>query len=279
MSNRWGSAGRAVDTFAASTEQDCGAPTGAQGGTAPAAGSMLARRANQRAEKAARGSPLSTVPNMWRRVSSLGFKTVLALAVLVVGHNLVFLLAYGPAYAAALAQTGHGSRWDETVRAVLAAVCLLTAAASVRVAYLHRLVRRSAAGGGPDRLSAGTYARALLPLWARVFAIAVVLFVVQENYERASAGLTLPGLGVLGSTQILGPVPVFLLVSLAVAAVAALFRWGIAALEEQIAAGRARLPAVAPEPRPRFRTDPIRSASSVIARNLAGRAPPAPLPA
>ena len=216
---------------------------------------------------------------MSRRAPGFAFYAVLVLAVLVVGHNVVFLLAYGPAYAAALAQTGHGDRWDETVRAVLAALGLLAAAASLRVAYLHRLVRRSAAGGGPDRLSARTYARSLLPLWARLFAMSVVLFVVQENYERVSAGLALPGLGVLGSTQILGPVPVFLLVSLAVAAVAALFRWGIAALEEQIAAGRARMPAVVWEPRPRFRTDPIRSASSVIARNLAGRAPPVPVPA
>ena len=216
---------------------------------------------------------------MWRRVPGLMLTAVLALAVLVVGHNLVFLITYGSGSSVALIRTGHGSRWDETVRVVLAAEILLAATATLRLAHLYRLVHRLSPGFMADGLSARGYVRALLPLWAGLFATSSLLFVVQENFEHWSAGLGLPGLDVLGSGAYVGPMPVFALVSLFVAAVAALFRWGVRTLEARIAAGR--IPHLPPSssPRVRFGPDPDRHTTSILGRNLAGRAPPAPIPA
>jgi hypothetical protein len=206
----------------------------------------------------------------------LALTLVPALAVLVTGHNLVFLLTYGAEYGAALARTGHDARWTDAVWAVLTASTLFAVAAIVRIAYLHHLVRRLPAGSG-RRPSGGTYFRRLLPAWARLFAIATALFVVQENYERWSVGIALPGLAVLGSFGVVGPVAVFLLVSLAVAAVVALFEWGAAALEALIAIARDRR--FVDAPRAQGRTEPHLRPSSILGRNLAGRAPPASLTA
>jgi hypothetical protein len=216
---------------------------------------------------------------MWRRVPSLVLTAVLALAVLVVGHNLVFLLTYGSDSGVALAQTGHGSRWDETMRLVLGAEGLLATAATLRLAYLYRLVRLLRPGLVTGGLSARDYIRALLPLWIGLFATSTMLFILQENLERWSAGLNLPGLGVLGSASDVGPISVFALVSLFVAAVAALFRWGVTSLEARVAAARTPVRSAASSPQRRFALDPRRPATSILGRNLAGRAPPAPIPA
>jgi hypothetical protein len=216
---------------------------------------------------------------MWRRVPSLVLTAVLTLAVLVVGHNLVFLLTYGSGSGVALVRTGHGNRWDETVRVVLAAEILLAAAATLRLAYLYRLVRRLSPGSVTGGLPVRGYVRALLPLWIGLFATSTLLFVLQENLEHWSAGLGLPGFGVLGSAAYVGPIPVFALVSLLVAGVGALFRWGVRTLESRIAASRTLALPPASSPRRRFGPDPDRRATSILGRNLAGRAPPAPIPA
>jgi hypothetical protein len=230
-------------------------------------------------KRVARRPPLPKVPVMWRRVPGLVLTAVLALAVLVVGHNLVFLLTYGPGSGVALIRTGHGSRWDETVRVVLSAESLLAATATLRLAYLCRLVRRLSPGFVGGGLSARGYIRALLPLWAGLFASSTLLFVLQENLEHWNAGLGLPGFSVLGSAAYVGPIPVFALVSLLVAAVTALFRWGVRSLEAQIVAGRTLNVPPASSPRRHFGPDPDRRATSILGRNLAGRAPPAPIPA
>jgi hypothetical protein len=84
---------------------------------------------------------------MGRSLRGLALSVATALVVLVTGHNLVFLLTYGADYGAALARTGHDSRWTETVQAVLLATSLLAAAAIVRIAYLFGLVQRHRAQG------------------------------------------------------------------------------------------------------------------------------------
>ena len=215
---------------------------------------------------------------MRRRVPGLTFTAVIALAVLIVGHNMSFLMAYGSGYAAALARTGHDGRWDDTVLGVLATAGLLATAATMRLAHLCLIVVRRRPGAGAGRLSIRAYFRVLVPLWARSFAVAAPLFVVQENFERWNAGLGLPGLAVLGSPGVIGPIPVFAFVSLLVAAVAALFKWGISTLEAQIAAGRIRAAVPQTTPASRLRPLPDRAAISILGRNLAGRAPPSPLP-
>ena len=213
---------------------------------------------------------------MWRRIADLALFGLLSLATLVVGHNLTFLLTYGPEYGAALARTGHGAQWDDTVKSVLAAAGLLRAAAALRLAYLCWLVAHPTTNRMLGGLSVGAYGRAVAPLWLRLFAISIALFVVQENYERWTAGLNLPGLGVLTPSSVLGPLPVFLLVSLLVAAVAALFRWGIATLEARIAATRLPEQRVA-SAAGRRRAWEERARGSILGTNLAGRAPPSPL--
>lgn len=235
-------------------------------------------RAN-RPEWVAPWSALPTVRVMSRRVPGLLLSAMLALAVLVVGHNLVFLLTFGSEAGIALARTGHGSRWDETVLIVLTAEGLLATLAALRLAYLYRLVRRLGPHFATGGLSVRAYVRALLPFWLGLFATSTLLFVLQENVEHWNAGLSLPGLGVLGAADYVSPLPVFALVSLFVAAVAALFRWGVTTLEARIAAGQTpgRLPVSSAQRR--LRTDPERPATSILGRNLAGRAPPAPIPA
>lgn len=221
----------------------------------------------------------ATFRTMRAHVLGLSLTAVLSLAALVIAHNLVFLLTYGSDYGVALVRTGHDGRWSETVRVVLALVGLLLAAGAARLIWLARLVRRLGRTDYDRRPRVGAYVRALLPLWARVFAIAMLLYLVQENYERWSIGQSLPGLAVLDSSALVGPVQVFLLVSLAVAATGALFSWGIAALEALVEASRTRHPRSEESYRPRRPTDILVRASSLLGRNLAGRAPPLRLPA
>jgi phosphoglycerol transferase MdoB-like AlkP superfamily enzyme len=212
---------------------------------------------------------------MGRSLRGLALSVATALVVLVTGHNLVFLLTYGADYGVALARTGHDSRWTETIQAVLIAASLLATAAFLRIAYLVGLVQRLRPGGG-GRPDGRAFLRILAQIWIKAFLVATILFVVQENYERWTVGLGLPGFAVLGSFGVGGPVLVFLVVSLVASVVAALFEWGIAELEARIAAIRGRAEGMV-SPVRRRRPEPIRPSSSILGRNLAGRAPPAPL--
>jgi hypothetical protein len=215
---------------------------------------------------------------MRRRVSGFALTGVLALVVLVVAHDLVFLLTFGTAYGFALARTGHDGRWDLAVRVVLGGGTALAAAAALRLGFLYGLVR-AASSGSHGGLPVRPYVSTVLSLWIRLFLIAMMLFVCQENLERWSTGIDLPGLGVLASSAYLGPIPVFVLVSLAVALVAALFGWGIETLEAQAMAAR-RLRPMPPASLPlHFPVDSELPGASILGRNLAGRAPPSPLPA
>jgi hypothetical protein len=214
---------------------------------------------------------------MPRRVPWLTFYALAVLVVAVLGHNLVFLLTYGADYGLALARTGHDSRWGDAVRVVLSAGVLLAAAATLRLAYLYRLVHRVRGlrpgnNGGP---SGRSYAQTVLSVWVRLFLISTLLFVLQENIERWSSRAGLPWLTVLGSFAYGGPVIVFMIVSLVVATVVALFRMGIAALEARLAADRGPLPPAAEQSGRHRLTWPDRPSASILGRNLAGRAPPA----
>ena len=206
---------------------------------------------------------------MGHSLRGLALSVATALVVLVTGHNLVFLMTYGADYGVALARTGHDGRWGETVPAVLIAASFLATAALMRIAYLFGLVQRLRHGGGGG-LHGRAFLRILAQIWIKAFLMATTLFVVQENYERWTVGLGLPGPSVLGSFGVVGPVLVFLVVSLVVSAVAALFEWGINELEAQIAETQRLAQGMVPP-------EPIRPASSILGRNLAGRAPPAPL--
>ena len=212
--------------------------------------------------------------NLPARISRYAAALSLALAVMVVGHNLTFLMAYGFDYASKLASTGDGKSWDDTVAFILAAAALLPILACLRIASLLRQVRAA-----PDKQritwSGHAYLRLLLPIWLRLFAAATVLFVLQENQERLGIGLPLTGLSTLGAVGPISPLLVFALVSLAFAAVVALFRLGIDCLEAIIAGARNRSWAGAPKVYMPGAPGPESAPASIIGRNLAGRAPPA----
>ena len=214
--------------------------------------------------------------NLLVRISKYPSAALLALAAMVVGHNLTFLIAYGPDYASRIATTGDGKNWDDTVTFVLAAATLLPIIACLRMAFLLRQVRRAHPGHRVG-LSIPEYRRTLLPVWLKLFTASLVLFVLQENQERLGVGLTLPGLSVLGAVGSVSPVLVFALVSLAFAAVAALFRLGIGCLEAIIAKARTESWRGSPRRQLPRASNPESAPVSIIGRNLAGRAPPAPV--
>lgn len=212
------------------------------------------------------------------RISKYPAAVVLALAVMVVGHNLTFLFAFGSDYTSKLASMGDGKNWDDTVAFILVAAVLLASAACLRLAFLVRQVR-TAYPYQRVGLSGAAYLRTLAPVWLKLFSAAIVLFVLQENEERWGIALPMPGLSVLGAVGSVSPILVFALVSLAFAAVVALFRVGIGCLEAMIAPARSQSWPGAPKLyRPRT-SDPEPVPASIIGRNLAGRAPPAPVAA
>jgi hypothetical protein len=193
---------------------------------------------------------------------------LLALAVFVLGHDLLFLLAGGANYRAVLAASGHGSIWDITVMTVVGAAAGLTGLGLRRLVVLSRLAR------GIDPVSADAEHGVphllwqTLRLWATILPIALLLLVANENLERAAIGVPLPGLGIIVAAG-----PIFAAVALAVAIVAALYGWRRDLLISRLAAARRtwlrsttlhhpRLPWVDRRP------------GSIAGRRLAGRAPP-----
>jgi hypothetical protein len=200
--------------------------------------------------------------------------SVLGLAVFVVGHNLYFLLKDGSGYASDIARTGDGSSWDAAVRLVLAAAALLAIVAGLRLGFLVSQVRSRPPGQRVAGLPFAIYSRMVGSFWLMLFAGSVSLFVLQENFERLNAGLSLPGLAVIGAVGLGSPILVFALVSLAVALVVALYRLGIDRLEALIAESRTRSWRRTARLRLPGWSDPESAPKSVIARNLAGRAPP-----
>jgi hypothetical protein len=215
---------------------------------------------------------------LFGHISKYASAAVLALAVQVVGHDLTFLIRYGSRYGSEIARTGDGSSWNDTARFVIVSAALLATFAGLRLAFLLRQVRTTYRGRRVG-LSGSAFARIVLPVWLRLFSASIPLFVLQENYERWSVALPLPGMSVLGVVGPGSPILVFALVSLAFALVVALFRLGIDRLETMIAQARTRSWCGAASRLPTGGTDPSPVPSSVIGRNLAGRAPPALLPA
>lgn len=151
----------------------------------------------------------------------------LALAAMAAGHELVYLLSHGPGdgYAAAMREGGHDRYWTSFVLVVVAVTAGLAAVAAVQLSRLRRLAA-SVHGAGievADR-GVGRFLGLLGGVWLRVTVITSIGYLVQENLETASAGATLPGLGVLGGEHAMA-LPILVLVSLVVAVVGALVGW------------------------------------------------------
>ncbi|TME31264.1 MAG: hypothetical protein E6I62_07555 [Chloroflexi bacterium] len=183
-----------------------------------------------------------------RRRDLLSLAT-LSLAVLILGHHLVFLTAYGRQYWAMLERTGHGLVWAITVITVALLTLGLIFLAFRRVRSLTRQARDIERGRLAVRDARMIdLARQVLRLWP------VIL---------VSAGH-------------LSPILVFAAVAGAVALVAGLYRWRrdilLAVLRakrtawDRPAKPRLLRPAEAPLRRPRW----------VVGSRLAVRAPPQP---
>ena len=203
----------------------------------------------------------------------LGFPAM-TLVTLVVAHNLVFFLAYGSRYDEALARTGHGEVWGTAVAVVITTALVLVGLAAWRLFRLGMLARSLGPGGDAPPFGSGAFARGLARLWVPLAAATTVLFVVQENLEHQSAGAGLPGLSVLGSAEYPHAGLVIGAIALAVAAVAALFRWQRDVLMARITrASRLRQRAARLLQRRRADWVELRHASIVV-HQFPGRAPP-----
>ena len=201
---------------------------------------------------------------------------VLSPVSLVLSHNLAFLTAYGSVSDAVLRATGHAEGWAFAVRMAITISVALGVAAGARLVALLRTARRVEAEQGlHPRTDWRALGRTVLVLWAWLAIATAVCFVVQENAERATIGQPLPGLAPLLTTRTAGPLLIIPVISLVVALVGGLFRWGITALRARIAAAKAPRA----RQRPAGTTRPAGSRprrSGALSRNLGLRAPPTP---
>jgi len=196
---------------------------------------------------------------------------------LVLAHNLVFLVAFGRGAEAALRATGHDEGWASAVRLVLAISTVLGLTTIVRLSHLWRTARRLERDRSlHPQTDWRQLARTVVALWVTLAVVTAGWFLVQENLERLAIGGSLPGIEPLLEGGLAGPVLVIPLISLIVAFIGGLFRWGITALRARIAAAKAA--PVRPKPaRVLPPVDADHRRSDVPSRHHRLRAPPAPL--
>jgi hypothetical protein len=195
---------------------------------------------------------------------------------LVAAHDLTFLARYGSAYGEALAHAGHGAGWDRATATLLALAALIAVVAAARLRAIARgagelVTILPTSRSEARRAQAHDVARAWLLDWLRLSTVVMVLLTVQENLERALAGLAPPGVLALTTPEYAFGWLLVLAVAAAVAAVLGLYRWRRAVLLARI---RPRSPRVA-------RADPIRPTltillhfESLLGRRGGLRAPP-----
>jgi hypothetical protein len=212
-----------------------------------------------------------------------------ALVGLVIGHDAVFIAEYGPASARALAATGHGYWYTFAILAILLAGIPI-GASLVGLARLRARITLARDGRAPrrrerDRQASGvSYPDEFLALAPRLFLVILAGFVVQENIEHLVAGHGFHGLAVLFWPHHPLALPVLFGVALLLAAAAAWLRWRGAVLERRLAAATASaarlVHAGSRRAAPRWGDVAATVAHGwLIARRLAGRAPPRPLAA
>ena len=208
-----------------------------------------------------------------------GFSTAasLVLGALALVHEVVYLATYGSAgYASAMQAGGHGRYWTAFILTVLLVVGSLTVATILQLVRLSRLATRMQAGG-VDVLDQGLGRLVNLTLrrWLVIGAGTLCAFAVQENVERIDLGSPLPGIAVVTGENAIA-VPVVIIVSVAIAFVAALAAWRREVLLTRLAAGRQSAP---PRRAPRFlrpSVDERRPAWFIAGSQNPVRAPPNP---
>ena len=208
-----------------------------------------------------------------------GFGTAasLVLGALALVHEVVYLATYGSVgYASAMQAGGHGRYWTAFILTVLLVVGSLAVTTIRQLVRLSRLATRMQSGG-VDVLdqTLGRLANLTLRRWLVVGAGTLVAFVVQENVERIDLGSPWPGIAVITGENAIA-VPVIIIISVAIAFVAALASWRREVLLTRLAAGRQSAP---PRRAPRFLRPPVderRPTSFIAVRQNPVRAPPAP---
>jgi hypothetical protein len=204
--------------------------------------------------------------------SRLAF-VVLGAVALAVSHDAVFLAQTGPGEVllAALRQGGH-EYW--TIVSVGVGVLGLAVAIG-SLLRLHRLRRLARAlGDRPGPMLSSTYFPRAFGVWARLFPLVVLGFLLQENAEHLVAHGHLIGLAALGGAEYPLALPVIGAISVLAALAAGAFSVAERELIVRIAAAlRARR---VHAPRRLVRpTGILRWATiPVLARAGAGRAPP-----
>lgn len=200
---------------------------------------------------------------------------VLALAVLLVGHQFVYLATFGwRGIVRALASVGHDGYWL-MIGSVVSLALLVGLYLSLRRWLTLRTELRELDRNERRRTSIDwALCRAMVTrLIPRLALTALAIFFVQENLEHYlhHAG-HVPGLGVLVGPDYVATLPIFLAVSVVVATVAAILRLGLAALERLVANSAPRRP-TRDIPRPAGRSLPLHPCSRSTPD--LGRAPPA----
>lgn len=196
------------------------------------------------------------------------------MASLAASHELIYLLAHGSGaeYARAMQEGGHDRYWTSFVLIVVAVTIGLGVVALFQIRRLQRQAVEAKAGRlNIEDQGLGLFGRLAIRLWLSVTVGAVVTFFIQENVETITAGHPLPGANVIAGEHGLA-LPVITFVSLIVAIVGALVRWGRHVLLAGLRRGLAR--AIRRVPRLPHPQSVDRPPSIVAVRSNGLRAPP-----
>ena len=189
---------------------------------------------------------------------------------LLVSHDAIFFVQYGPgeSLTAALREAGH-AYWTVASLGVAVIGALVAASVAFRVLHLRRRARRLATVGTP--VPSG-WPRRLLMTWGRLLAVVAIGFVIQESAEHFAMHGHAIGVGALIGPEYPLALPMLGLVTLAAALVAVYVSAVEASLEATIAAAVRLLRAPVRITRPPFEL--FLPLIPVLARAAAGRAPP-----
>jgi hypothetical protein len=201
---------------------------------------------------------------------------LLAVAVAVIGHQVALTVGDLPQIvgSGSLQATEHGAGWFLTVLAVAVGALATLALAAWRIRSLRR---RLVAASARVPWSAPPSRRDLLAASLRIFTLAILAFLLQENFEHLSAHGHLPLLEPLLAGQYVATVPVF--AALAVLAATLGLRVGrrIAQLAAALATARAATRAPRRVLTPESRLDDLRDTARRASGRLGRRAPPIPV--
>jgi hypothetical protein len=198
---------------------------------------------------------------------------LLAATVAVIGHQVALAVGDLPRTLGfgSLRPTEHGAGWFVTVLAVAVGALATLTLATWRIRSLRR---RLVAASARMPWSASPSRAELLAASLRIFALAILAFLLQENWEHLSAHGHLPLLEPLVAGQYVATVPVF--AALAVLAGMLGLRLGshIAELAAALAIARAATRAPRRVLTPEGRLDDLRDTARRASGRLGRRAPP-----